>query len=180
LSTQKLKPEHAALQAKEVLMRTVVWLTVVAVLLIGAAAARADVPHLINYQGILTDPGTGDPVVGSTPAVISLYRGGTDLAGGTLVYTENVTLLTDGGGRFNHLIGSQATNADPAHTLSPSDLVTSDPVWIEVEISGAPLLPRPQLVTVAYGMAVSTVHGASGGTMGNAVGGPRQRLDGIR
>ncbi len=150
-------------------LRDMLCLSVVAILLGAMTTAQADVPQLINYQGILTDPGTGLPVVGSTPAVISVYQGGTSMAGGTLVYTEDATLTTNDNGSFKHLIGSEATNADPEHTLSPLDFVTSDPVWLEVEIGGSPLLPRPQLVTVPYAMAVGTVDGSSGGVISGDV-----------
>jgi len=149
--------------------RTLFCLSAVILLAGAVTTAQADVPQLINYQGILTDPGTGEPVVGSTPAVISVYQGGTSMAGGTLVYTEDATLTTDDNGLFNHLIGSQATNADPEHTLSPSDFVTSDPLWVEVEIDGSPLLPRPQLVTVPYAMAVGTVDGSGGGVINGGI-----------
>jgi len=144
-------------------MRTVLALCLGLVFAFLTPHSACAVPELINHQGVLTDPGTGDPIVGTTPVVISLFQGGTAVGGGTIVYTENATLMTDIDGLFNHLIGSQATNIDDAHTLSASDFETGQPVWLEFQIGGSPLLPRSAVVSTPYALHAATASSVTSG-----------------
>ena len=64
-------------------------------------SANALVPHEINYQGYLTNPG-GSPVNANVTMTLNLYNVAT---GGATLYTETQT-VTVVNGMFNVLIGS--------------------------------------------------------------------------
>ncbi|MBK8741947.1 MAG: hypothetical protein IPM02_21645, partial [Betaproteobacteria bacterium] len=63
--------------------------------------AHAQVPHMLNYQGFLTDPG-GTPVTASVPMVFKLYK---DAAGGSDIYSETQTVAVNAG-IFDVVIGA--------------------------------------------------------------------------
>ena len=66
-------------------------------------AAQSGAPLLLNYQGRLTDPGTGDPKPdGVYNITFNIYDAAAD---GTLIWTE-AQAVTVSGGLFNVLLGS--------------------------------------------------------------------------
>jgi len=62
----------------------------------------ADVPHLLSYQGRLTD-GTGTPLTGSHNITFQLYNAP---SGGILLWTETQSLLLDADGTYSAMLGS--------------------------------------------------------------------------
>jgi len=110
--------------------------------------AAGQVPQLLDYQGRLAD-GSGDPVAdGSYSMVFKLYDDPT--AGsqiGTFSETRSVT-VTDG--LFNVTIGSATGGGiDP-------NLFNNPAVHLSITVEGEELLPRRQVVSVAY--AFGAVH----------------------
>ncbi|MFO7917183.1 MAG: tail fiber domain-containing protein [Anaerolineae bacterium] len=101
--------------------------------------AQGGSPLLLNYQGRLLDPATGDPVAdGDYEVTFSLYDAETD---GTDVYSETQTVRVEEG-LFNALLGSSTS-------LSASDFDGTDR-WLELEVDGEPLAPRQRIASAPY------------------------------
>lgn len=108
-------------------------------LVVLTAVGLADVPHLINYQGRITDD-SGTPLGGSHSLTFRIYD---DLTGGTTLWSEthNSVAVTDG--LFEVVLGSKEA--------IESDIFSAEPRWLGVSVDlGAELYPRTQIVAVAY------------------------------
>jgi hypothetical protein len=110
---------------------------VVVVLSFIAGAVTAAIPQKINYQGRLTDSGTGLPLPGSHSAVFKIYDDSTD---GVLLWSETTSVSADTNGVFAVLLGS----------VNPIDLDFDGPTYLQVEIGGETLTPRRELVSSPY------------------------------
>jgi hypothetical protein len=122
-----------------------------------AVTAMAEVPHMINYQGRLTDD-SGNPMDTTISMEFTIYD---DSTGGTAVWTETHAAVTVTSGFFNILLGS----------VSPiTDTVFSEPErYLGLKVGGDPeISPRIGLAAVAYAHRVSTVDGSTGGTIGGS------------
>jgi hypothetical protein len=109
-----------------------------AVLILAAATvALAAIPHRINYQGRLTDSGTGLPMPGLYPAVFKIYD---DLTVGSLLWSETTSVSVDSNGVFAVLLGS----------VTPIDIDFDGPAFLAVEIDGETLSPRRELASSPY------------------------------
>lgn len=115
-------------------------LLILSCLLLDLAGARAEVPSLLNYQGILAD-GTGQPVTGSKSITFSLYN---QLSGGTAFWSETKTVTLDSNGRFSESLGSITP-------LNKQEFTGTTFIGIKVE-SDPELAPRQQLTSVAYAL----------------------------
>ncbi|MFH1927155.1 MAG: hypothetical protein ABIK79_03125 [Chloroflexota bacterium] len=101
--------------------------------------ASVSVPSVMNYQGVLSDPATGDPVPGGDYEIrFALY----DVAsGGTALWTETQTVTVENG-LFSVLLGS-------VNPLSPGDFTGSTYLGVKVG-ADAEMTPRLQIVSVPY------------------------------
>lgn|SRR5574341_192129 len=115
--------------------------------------SQADIPNLINFQGILDS--AGNPLANKTKSVeFSIYDA---LAGGNLKWSETQSVTTNAGGVFNVVLGT--SNPIP-------DSVFKDTLrWLNIKVGAEDLIPRQQIVSSAYGYRVATVDGATGGTI---------------
>ena len=111
-------------------------LTVAAVLWVGTVLA-AGIPHKINYQGLLSDSETGQPLAGTYDLTLRLYGAP---AGGDILWSESKSVTTDQAGVFATVLGSH----------SALDVPFDSPCWLEVELEGEVLAPRRELVSVPY------------------------------
>ncbi len=104
-----------------------------------SGAALADVPGLINYQGILTDPG-GVAIDTTISMTFTIYD---DSTGGSTKWTETQPSVQVSAGIYSVLLGG--VNSIP-------DTVFDDPSrWLGVQVGGdAELIPRRRLASVAY------------------------------
>jgi hypothetical protein len=110
-----------------------------AVILLGAVVtAQADVPQLINYQGILLDS-DGDPVTTTVDVIFAIWTAEVD---GDSLWSEEQSVTPDEVGRFNVLLGVVSAIPDSAFA---GDAYLSTKVESDPEMS-----PRPQLVSVAF------------------------------
>ena len=112
------------------------------ILLLSAAlccgSVQALVPHQINYQGYLTNPG-GTPVNATLAMAFSLYDGKS--AGANQLFTENQN-VTVANGVLSVLIGAQ-----PA---TPLTLAFDVPYWLGVKVgSDAEMAPREPVAAAA-------------------------------
>jgi hypothetical protein len=127
----------------------------IATLLAIASIDAANVPNLIYYQGQLTDD-LGAPLDTAINMTFTIYD---DSTGGNPKWAETQNGVVVSNGLFSVLLGSAG---------SPIvDTVFSDDFrWLGIKIASDPeITPRTRLVTVPYAHRVSTVDGASGGTI---------------
>src|SRR3972149_268465 len=141
-----------ALNTKEVLMRTVGFLTVIAVVLLAASAALTNAPNLINYQGVLLD-GSGNPVTSPTTVKFRIWNAAT---GGSQLWIEPRLLTPDAQGRFSVLLGE----------LEPiSDALFADAAYLGITVAPDPdeMSPRQRLASVACSCRTRAGGGGGGG-----------------
>jgi hypothetical protein len=116
-------------------------LVAAAFLLLGALA-QAQVPQLINYQGVLKDS-FGTPINATVNMTFAIY----DVSsGGTALWSETQNGVPVAGGLFNVHLGST--------TPLPADLFSGgENRWLGVKV-GADLemTPRHQIVSVGYAL----------------------------
>ena len=108
-----------------------------------ATKLKAQVPQLINYQGVLTDPTTGNPVADNTYSIkFAIYSVATL---GTPLWseTQNVPVTN---GHFNILLGS----VDPSNNLLPYSLFDGSDRYLRVKVgTDAEMTPRKRIVSVS-------------------------------
>ena len=121
---------------------TILLMVVLATLLLFAVLLKAQVPQMINYQGVLTDPTTGGLIPDNTYSItFSIYSVAT---GGTALWTEVENVPTKGG-RFNVLLGS----VDPV----PNTVFSGGDRYLGVKVStDAEMTPRKRMVSVGYAL----------------------------
>jgi len=122
--------------------------------------AHADVPQLMNYQGILLDTG-GNPITTTVTVRFSIHN---DVLGGTLLWAESQSITPDALGRFNVLLG-EGTSLPPNNPLDDAVFVEVN-AYLEIQVeSDPPMAPRTKIVSDGFAFRVSTVDGATGGTI---------------
>ena len=129
----------------------------------GGVAPQAVLTPLLQYQGRLTDPGTGEPVAdGNYTMTFRLYDAAT---GGSALWTETEDVSVQGG-LFSTVLGD-TTALDQA-------LFNGQALWLGVKVmADAEATPRQQVLPVAY--ALSLVPGAR--VTGESDGQPALRLN---
>jgi hypothetical protein len=135
------------------------------------SSAAADIPKLINYQGMLTN-GDGDPLDGTFDVFFRIYNAP---SGGDKRWEENHSALSVNQGLFNVILGSQSGGID---------LDFSEQYWLEVEVEGE-IMPRIEFTSVGYSYRAlvadsAEVAGSGGGGGGGWVDdGNAVRLEGV-
>ncbi|MCK4661214.1 MAG: hypothetical protein KAV82_16965, partial [Phycisphaerae bacterium] len=106
----------------------------------------ADVPQLINIQGLLTDQ-TGDAVSDGTHSVdFAIYE---TASGGSAIWSETRDVATSDG-LFTILLGEV--------TPIPASLFDTSDLWLGIAVAGEDeMTPRQQLTTVPYVFQARTV-----------------------
>jgi hypothetical protein len=119
-------------------------------------AGAVDIPRTINYQGLLTDKETGEPLPGTYSLTFSIYA---QVSGGAALWTETKDVTTDESGVFSTLLGS----------TNPINLTFATPSWLEIAVGSETLTPRRGLTSVPYAFqAMSAVEATSALTALNA------------
>lgn len=112
----------------------------IAVVLLVVFAANAEVPNLVNYQGMLTDA-DGTPIDGTRSIEFSFYA---TLTGGSALWTEtHKVTVTEG--LFSVLLGS----------VTPLDfeLPNNAEIFIEIKVGSDPAMtPRKQMVSAGFAL----------------------------
>ena len=133
-------------------------LTLIVAALVLASLASADVPQLMNYQGRLTDS-AGMPLDTTVSMTFTIYN---DLAAGSSKWTETQPSVTVTDGLFNVILGGVNPILDSVFNDTGR--------YLGVQVGTDPeLSPRTRLISVGYSHRVSTVDGASGGTISGDV-----------
>jgi hypothetical protein len=136
-------------------MKNLTIMLLAVVVLVLAVPALADIPQLINFQGVLTD-GSGTPIANQTRSVE--FRIWNAAVGGASKWSETQNVTTNSQGGFNVLLGS----------VSPIvDSVFWQPTrWLGIKVETDPeISPRAQIVSVAYSYRVGSINGALGGSI---------------
>jgi hypothetical protein len=120
------------------------FVAVLIALFCAASLSYADVPHMINYQGYLTD-NTGAPVTGTVGLTFRIYD---DPAAGNLLWDEYHASVSVDDGIFSVLLGGSLSNPEP---LDPGDF-NGDIRYLEMQVDGdpQPMSPRKEMVSVPY------------------------------
>ncbi len=137
----------------------IIGLLVPGLVLLGTLA-QAQVPQLINYQGVLKTS-SGTPVAGPVNLTFAIY----DVASGpnAPLWTETQNGVSVANGLFNVLLGST--------TALPGNLFQNTNRWLGVRVgTDAEMTPRQQLVSVAYSFLAADADtvGAGGVTVNRA------------
>ena len=104
--------------------------------------SAAEVPRLMNYQGVLTDV-EGVPTSGSQDITFRIYGGTGDEAG--LLWEETHTGVEVKGGVFNVILGSVSP--------MPDDLFESGEIWLGVTVGSDPeIAPRTRITPVPWAL----------------------------
>ncbi len=138
-------------------LRNVLCFSAVVLLLGAASTAQADVPQLLNYQGVLKSGGS--PVTTPVNVTFTIYDAESS---GNAVWTQGLLISPDAEGAFNVLLGQ---------TVGLGDSVFTGPDrWLGVQVESDPeMTPRVRIVSVGYAYRVGTVDGAEGGTISGDV-----------
>jgi hypothetical protein len=99
------------------------------------SVANAAVPHLINYQGRLTDS-SGKPLEGTHNLTFRIYDAEN---AGNLLWEETQSVLLQKG-VFSVLLGG-VTNLD---------LPFDKPYWLEIKVNNEVMSPRQRIASVGY------------------------------
>ncbi len=109
--------------------------------------AEASIPHLINYQGRITDS-SGNPLTGSYDITFRIYDAE---AAGVLLWQETHTGLVVDKGLFNVLLGS----------VSSLDLVFDKAYFLEIKVGEEVMSPRQRITSSGYAFRAETAENAT-------------------
>ncbi|MFH1777648.1 MAG: hypothetical protein ABH952_08860 [Candidatus Omnitrophota bacterium] len=119
---------------------------VVAVLMVvflTAAVVNAAVPHLIRFQGKVTDK-DGAPLNGAYNITFRIYDAA---SGGTLKWSETQSAIPVNNGIFTVLLGN----------VNSLDLPFDVPYWLSMEVNNdGEMAPRQQITSVGYAIHAET------------------------
>jgi hypothetical protein len=104
-------------------------------LLLFASSPEAEIPQLINYQGMLTDE-FGNPLTGSFNLTFYIYD---DTTGGDLEWSETQNGVQVQNGLFNVVLGKN----------SALNLAFDQSYWLAVKV-GTETMPRVRFTSVGY------------------------------
>ncbi len=143
-------------------MHTALFATIRLALILAAllTTAALAVPNVISYQGRLTDTG-GNPLDGVYSITFRLY---TDSLAGSNIFTETLDVSVTGG-LFSVELGNTATI--PWSLPYTAGLFN---IYLSIQLEGEPeLMPRKRLVSAPFALAVNSLYGAAGGSIGTSI-----------
>ncbi len=119
-------------------MKKVISIFLLMVLLIFSSTVFAEIPQLINFQGVLKDS-ANIPQTGTFSMTFSVYD---DPTSGSILWTETQGSVLVNRGLFNVLLGSVSP--------IPYSVFNGEVRWLQVAVNGVDLSPRRKIVSVAY------------------------------
>lgn len=117
------------------------------------------IPHMINYQGMLTD-NSGNPLTGNFDITFRIYNASSD---GTLRWEETHYAVTVTNGLFNVILGNAGT---------PINLNFYEEYWLDITVAGEHMPSRMKLTSVGYAYRAQVAD-----TAAYAIGVPEGDLD---
>lgn len=162
-------------------MQRILLATLILVLfLVGLAFAPTDpIPHLINYQGVLTDDG-GITLNGTYDLTFSIYSVS---SGGSAIWDEDHNDVLVENGLFSVILGSTES--------IPSSVFEGAERYLGIKVDTDPeLVPRIQLTSVGYAYLAETaisdgdwtisgsnIYSSVSGNVGIGAASPTEKLD---
>ena len=119
-----------------------------------ASVGLAEIPKMINYQGMLTDD-SGNPLNGTPDITFRIYN---DPTGGTQKWTETHPGVSVTNGLFNVILGS----VNPIDTLS-----FSQDYWLEIQVDNDTMPERLRFTSVGYAYRALVADSALSATPGS-------------
>lgn len=113
------------------------------VILCITSLVNAAIPHLISYQGVLTDAGGATVPDGEYPMTFAIFAAE---LGGQALWSVNRPVNT-ANGVFDILLGENL----------PLNLPFDEPYWLETVYEGQPMSPRTLLAASAYSLRAADV-----------------------
>jgi hypothetical protein len=135
-SSPKKIPETRYLIKGGITMHKLIRFALIALFLSAATLAHAAVPHLLNYQGKLTDE-DGKPLDGAYAITFRIYDAE---AGGTLLWQETQPGIAVQKGLFSVLLGS----------ITSLNLAFDKPYYLEIQVANEIMTPRQKISSVGY------------------------------
>jgi len=108
-----------------------------------AANSKLTVPHLIRFNGVLTDA-TGKPVTGTIGITFSLYK---EEQGGAALWIESQNVTLDQQGHYSVMLGAGKSDGVPAELFA-----SKEARWLGVQPEGQIERPRSLLLSVPYAL----------------------------
>jgi len=112
-------------------------LSVLIILVFLASLSLAEIPRLINYQGMLTND-SGEPLEGDFDLFFRIYNAP---SGGDKRWEENHSVVSVSKGLFNAILGSQSGGIY---------LDFSEDYWLEIEVNNDTMPERLRFTSVGY------------------------------
>ncbi len=128
---------------------SVMFISVFVLCALVSVICEADIPHLINYQGKLTDKDNKPVIDGTYPVTFRIYDSET---AGSLLWEETQSITVQKG-VFSALLGG-VTNLD---------LSFDKPYFLEIKVKDEVLSPRQRIASVGY--AYRAEHGVPRGVI---------------
>ena len=120
----------------------------------GTSLSLAEIPKMINYQGMLTNE-SGDPITDTLDLEFGIY---TQETGGTPEWSEAQNQVSIIDGLFNVILGSVDPNG--------VNLDFSEPYWLEVQVDND-TMPRLRFTSVGYAYRALVADSAMTATPGS-------------
>lgn len=133
-------------------------LSVLFVVFASVRPASAAINGQINFQGKLTNPDGTNVTDGNYSILFTIYEGGTELGGGTVVWDETQTVAVDDG-VFRVALGSVDT------TLPTAVNFGSDTIYLSLKVGADPeMSPRVRFTASPYAFNASRLGGLASGS----------------
>jgi len=123
-------------------------LAIFMLLMFTTAISYAAVPHLINYQGKVTDKG-GNPLNGSYDITFRIYDAE---SAGNLLWEETQTGVVVDKGLFGILLGS----------VTALDIPFDKPYFLEIKVGTEVMSPRQRITSAGYAIRAEVAESVSG------------------
>ena len=121
----------------------------------GTGSCSTSVPHLIKFNGSLTDP-QGLPVTGSVGVVFSIYR---ESSGGNPLWQETQNVSADPSGHYEAVLGVTKSDGVPTDVFAGGN---SRWLGVQTILPGTMEQPRVLLVSVPYAMEAANAETLGG------------------
>ena len=119
---------------------TLVTVLLTVVLVLFAPAAIADIPQSINYQGLVTDRSTGEPISGPVDLTIRIYSCEFCTHAEDILWSETYVAVPLNNGLFNLILNDV-----------PDTAFTKPSRWLGITVNTDPeLTPRTKFTSVPY------------------------------
>jgi hypothetical protein len=126
-------------------------------LLAACAALHAEVPELINYQGLLNDP-MGNPVSGNRTMVVRVYDAP---SGGNMTYEETIGTVEVANGTFSFEFGSAGGGI--------AAVLDGTGEYLALSVNGTEEDTRTRLLAVPFALKATSAQSIASVSGGNSV-----------